>query len=196
MQHLDDVWQTITGYKLLFFTHLMLSIPTFVCIHAFDQMTLERQQQQQEQKQLLASKQTEGGTENDENITKTDTKPSVLDGINVLLHNSDAMFFFFLVLVVGISSGVIENFAYVRIREVGGTGKEMGLCRLVSSLAGAPMFWFSGPLTELLGADRVIVVGLINYVVRYFNYALIKSPLQALPAEALRGMTFAGTFMA
>eukprot|EP00529_Nitzschia_sp_RCC80_P031210 CAMPEP_0113504388 /NCGR_PEP_ID=MMETSP0014_2-20120614/34688_1 /TAXON_ID=2857 /ORGANISM="Nitzschia sp." /LENGTH=359 /DNA_ID=CAMNT_0000399493 /DNA_START=484 /DNA_END=1563 /DNA_ORIENTATION=+ /assembly_acc=CAM_ASM_000159 len=193
MQHLDDVWQTITGYKLLFFTYMVLSIPTFICIRAFDQMTRERQQQnQQKQEQQKQLELKENKNDNDQRMsTVTETKPSVLDGITVLLQNSDAIFFFFLVLVVGISSGIIENFAYVRIREVGGTGKEMGLCRLVSSLAGAPMFWFSGSLTELLGADRVIVVGLINYVVRYFNYALIKSPLQALPAEALRGMTFA-----
>jgi hypothetical protein len=99
--------------------------------------------------------------------------------------------FFVADLQVGISSGVIENFAYVRIREVGGTGKDMGLSRLVSSMAGAPMFWFSGPLTELLGADRVIVLSLLTYIVRYFNYAFMQIPLQGLPAEALRGVTFA-----
>merc|ERR1712176_1402011 len=125
-------------------------------------------------------------------VDKTiETKPNVLEGVRVLFHNSDALLFFFLVLVVGISSGVIENFAYVRIREVGGSGNEMGLSRLVSSMAGAPMFWFSGPLTELLGADRVLAISLINYVFRYFNYAFMRSPLQGLPAEALRGATFA-----
>ena len=103
----------------------------------------------------------------------------------------DALLFFFLVFVVGVSSGIIENFAYVRIREVGGTGKDMGLSRLVSSLAGAPMFWFSGSLTELLGADKVIVLSLCNYIIRFFIYALMKSPLQGLPAEAMRGVTFA-----
>merc|ERR1712176_1154881 len=120
-----------------------------------------------------------------------ESRPSVLQGIRVLFHNSDALLFFFLVLVVGISSGVIENFAYVRIREVGGSGHEMGLSRLVSSMAGAPMYWFSGPLTELLGADKVLAVSLMNYVIRFFNYAFMKSPLQGLPAEALRGATFA-----
>jgi hypothetical protein len=53
------------------------------------------------------------------------------------------------------------------------------------------MFWFSGPLTELLGADRVIVLSLLTYILRYFNYALMQSPLQGLPAEAFRGVTFA-----
>ena len=115
----------------------------------------------------------------------------ILDGINVLFHNGDALLFFFLVFVVGVSSGIIENFAYVRIREVGGTGKDMGLSRLVSSMAGAPMFWFSGSLTERLGADKVIVLSLCNYILRFFIYACMQSPLQGLPAEAMRGVTFA-----
>jgi MFS family permease len=115
----------------------------------------------------------------------------IVDGINMLLHNGDALLFFFLVFVVGMTSGVIENFAYVRLREVGGTGKEMGICRLVSSLAGAPMFWFSGPLTEKLGADRVLVLSLCSYILRFLNYALLRNPFHALPAEALRGVTFA-----
>ena len=63
----------------------------------------------------------------------------------------------------------------------------MGLCRLVSSMAGAPMFWFSGPLTAKLGVDRVLVLSLVSYVIRFLNYAFIRQPLHALPAEALRG---------
>jgi MFS family permease len=67
----------------------------------------------------------------------------------------------------------------------------MGMLRLVSSLAGAPMFWFSGPLTESLGVDVVLVLSLLAYVARFFNYAYIHHPYHALPAEALRGITFA-----
>lgn len=77
------------------------------------------------------------------------------------------------------------------MREVGGTGKEMGLSRLVSSLAGAPMFWFSGPLTEALGTDRVLMLSLLSYVTRYIIYAYMRNPYHGLPAEALRGVTFA-----
>jgi len=185
MEKINQIWQKITGYKLLFFTHALLSIPTFVCIRAFDRWTMKDMRE-------MATIAQKGVTSKTGRICKTnETKPNVLEGIRLLFYNSDAMLFFFLVLVVGISSGVIENFAYVRIREVGGSGNEMGLSRLVSSMAGAPMFWYSGPLTELLGADRVLALSLINYVFRYFNYAFMQSPLQGLPAEALRGATFA-----
>jgi hypothetical protein len=175
IEKLNQIWQKISGYKLLFFAHALLSIPTLVCIRAFDRWT----------------KKDTSATATKVKSSKKEIKPNVLEGIGVLFHNSDALLFFFLVLVVGISSGVIENFAYVRIREVGGSGNAMGLSRLVSSMAGAPMFWFSGPLTELLGADRVLALSLINYVLRFFNYAFMQSPLQGLPAEALRGATFA-----
>jgi hypothetical protein len=162
----------------------MLSIPTWICIRAFHKLhnEKEREKEMTEAKEISYLLKAE---------TKRDSNVGILNGINVLFHDSDALLFFFLVLVVGISSGIIENFAYVRIREVGGTGKEMGVSRLVSSMSGAPMFWFSGTLTELLGADKVIVLSLISYVLRFNIYALMQHPYQGLPAEALRGVTFA-----
>jgi MFS-type transporter involved in bile tolerance (Atg22 family) len=91
---------------------------------------------------------------------------------------------------MGISAAVAENFAYVRIREVGGGGKEMGLSRLISSLAGAPMFWFSGTLTELVGVDKVILLSLVTYGTRLGIYAFMTHPHHVFVAEALRGFAF------
>ena len=183
IEKLNTFWQSLTGYKLLFLTYALLSVPTWLCIRAFHKLHDEKEREKE--RAMLAQ-----DSSSKKNVKE---RPSIgiWNGINVLFHNGDALLFFFLVFVVGVSSGIIENFAYVRIREVGGTGKDMGLSRLVSSLAGAPMFWFSGSLTELLGADKVIVLSLCNYIIRFFIYALMKSPLQGLPAEAMRGVTFA-----
>lgn len=181
MEKAQNFWQSLTGYKLLFLTYAMLSLPTWICIRAFHKMHDEKEKEKlgtNAAKRLASS-------------GKPKNAVGIVDGINILFHSSDAILFFALVLVVGISSGVIENFAYVRIREVGGTGREMGISRLVSSMSGAPMFWFSGKLTEWLGADRVIVLSLISYVARFLIYALMKHPYHGLPAEALRGVTFA-----
>ncbi|CAB9509405.1 Major facilitator superfamily domain-containing protein 6 [Seminavis robusta] len=179
----DKFWQAITGYRLLFLTHAALSIPTWLAILKFQQLDKDAKvEKQQQQKQLDKPKNgSEGGKGG----------ALIQEGLNLLVHNGDALFFFFLIFVVGVSSGVIENFAYVRIREVGGSGKDMGLSRLVSSIAGAPMFWFSGSLTQKLGADRVLVASLLSYVVRFAIYASMRHPLHGLPAEALRGITFA-----
>lgn len=89
------------------------------------------------------------------------------------------------------SSGIIENFAYVRISEVGGSrGNCLGVCRLVSSLAGGPIFYLSGAITNKIGINNVLSLSLVSYVLRFANYALISNPWQALPAEILRGVTF------
>ena len=171
--------RSLKGYEWAFVLHAALSIPTFFCIRAFrppksDSGVLDQKKKQKKNDQLEEKKQT-----------------NIMNGLRLLSKNSDALVFFFLVFVIGTSSGCIENFAYVRVREVGGTGNNMGMLRLVSSLAGAPMFWFSGPMTEALGNDIVLVLSLLAYVARFFNYAWMKHPYHALPAEALRGITFA-----
>jgi MFS_1 like family len=176
----DKFWQAITGYRLLFLTHAALSIPTWLAILHFQQQ--DKDVKEAKAIQLKTKEQKDDGGSGGARI---------LEGLNLLVHNPDALFFFFLIFVVGVSSGVIENFAYVRIREVGGAGRAMGLSRLVSSIAGAPMFWFSGPLTQKLGADRILVFSLLSYVVRFAIYAAMRHPLHGLPAEALRGITFA-----
>jgi MFS-type transporter involved in bile tolerance (Atg22 family) len=178
----DKFWHAITGYRLLFLTHAALSIPTWVAIKTFQRLDKQNKEAKEETSKEISNKKDEGTKKGGARIQ---------EGLNLLFHNGDALLFFFLIFVVGVSSGVIENFAYVRIREVGGSGREMGLSRLVSSIAGAPMFWFSGPLTQALGADRVLVLSLMSYVLRFLIYASMRHPLHGLPAEALRGITFA-----
>eukprot|EP00980_Cylindrotheca_fusiformis_P023184 scaffold10201_cov119-Cylindrotheca_fusiformis.AAC.1 len=179
VEKLANFWNSLTGYKLLFLTYAIMSVPTWMCIRSFHKLHDEKEKM----KRQAMIKPRKGAPEA--------PQVGIVDGFAVLLRSGDAILFFLLVLVVGVSSGTIENFAYVRIREVGGTGKEMGLSRLVSSMAGAPMFWFSGTLTQRLGADRVIVLSLASFALRFFLYALMRNPYQGLPAEALRGITFA-----
>jgi hypothetical protein len=191
MSAMYHLWMSITGYKLLFLGYAALSIPTWWALRAFE--VLDRKKQQQDA--ATAAAVNRKAMKRQRSSKTTPAKPvegtKIMEGLRLLFTNADAILFFFLVFIVGTSSGVIENFAYVRMREVGGAGKEMGLSRLVSSAAGAPMFWFSGPLTERLGADRVMTLALASYVIRFYLYAAMTNPYHGLPAEALRGVTFA-----
>jgi len=181
--------RSVRGFKIAFLAHAVLSLPVIVCLRVFQRYytdsgsgsmtTTTTTASNKSKKNKITTKKEEGKAVN------------ILEGLNLLFHNSDAVLFFFLVFIVGTASGIIENFAYVRLREVGGTGKEMGACRLASSLAGAPMFYFSAHITETFGVDQVLVLSLFSYMVRFLNYALMKSPYHCLPAEALRGITFA-----
>jgi MFS family permease len=175
LQQALNLWQNMTGYRLLFFLHAILHIPTFLCIRAF-QTT-----HQESAKNKLAK--------HNKNLPQAPST-RIQDVLSMLVRDSDVILFFSLVFVMGMSAAVADNFAYVRIREVGGGGKEMGLSRLISSLAGAPMFWFSGTLTELVGVDKVIMLSLVTYGTRFGIYAFMTHPYHVFVAEALRGFTF------
>ncbi|GMI00552.1 hypothetical protein TrVE_jg2449 [Triparma verrucosa] len=159
------------GYRLPFLIHGLVSIPTFFILKNFKVPSLPSSPSSVE------GRNPEG--------------PKFKEGLTLLTKNVDALVFFFLVFAVGVSSGCIENFAYVRMREVGGTGKDMGISRFVSASAGVPMFWFSGRLTRNLGVQKVLIGTLASYAVRFTIYSRMKVPLGGLPAEFLRGATFA-----
>jgi hypothetical protein len=187
LDFLDKCWQCMSSYRLLFVVHAALSIPTWLCIQAFGR--IDRQKKQRIALEKIADGKSAPAAPKRE--SQISVNGGVLEGLRLLMNDGNALLFFFLIFVTGTSSGLIENFAYVRIREVGGTGQEMGLSRLVSSLAGTPMFWYSGRVSAALGADRVLVLSLLSYVVRFIIYAVMRNAYQGLPAEALRGVTFA-----
>lgn len=121
------------------------------------------------------------------------------------MKNAQVALFFFMIFLLGMNTGVIENFAYVRIGEVvsatsaatggvqasGLAGHVVGLLRLASSIAGGPIFWLSGAFIKRYGIHTVLLVSLLSFAVRFVNYVVLSHPLQALPAEVLRGATFA-----
>jgi MFS transporter, PPP family, 3-phenylpropionic acid transporter len=122
--------------------------------------------------------------------------PRFKEGLQVLSRDRDAVAFFALVCAIGISSGVIENFAYKRLRELGADNRVLGRSRLVSSIAGVPMFWMSGSLIRHVNVQTVLLISMVSYILRFVNYAAISNPWHAMPAEALRGITFAGMWAA
>eukprot|EP00520_Triparma_pacifica_P012644 CAMPEP_0118645272 /NCGR_PEP_ID=MMETSP0785-20121206/7409_1 /TAXON_ID=91992 /ORGANISM="Bolidomonas pacifica, Strain CCMP 1866" /LENGTH=384 /DNA_ID=CAMNT_0006537137 /DNA_START=223 /DNA_END=1374 /DNA_ORIENTATION=+ len=167
------------GYKFAFLVHGLLMVPTALIMQQFK---INNGSDSSE----------EAKTSPSSGVTPTVRQsPKFKEGLRVLSKNMDAMIFFALVFIVGVSSGCIENFAYVRMREVGGTGRDMGISRFVSASGGVPMFWFAGQLTRGLGVSKILVGTLASYTCRFFIYANMKKPLYGLPAEALRGATFA-----
>mmetsp|Transcript_18947 Transcript_18947/g.19065 ORF Transcript_18947/g.19065 Transcript_18947/m.19065 type:complete len:477 (+) Transcript_18947:165-1595(+) len=150
---------------LMFIVHALLALPTTAVMCLFTPKPQEKQ------------------------------KSNVLAGLRLALRDPKILVFFSIVCVIGLSSGVSENFAYVRLGEVGGAGNVMGICRMVSSLAGCPFFWLSGQILTAVGVNGVLAVTLLSYIIRLIIYASIRNPWQALPAEILRGSVFA-TFWA
>jgi predicted MFS family arabinose efflux permease len=170
-------WQSLRGNKLPFFLHGLLAIPAFICLRAFHKLHQKKVQTKDPSKNISSS-----SSSKDE---------SIMDGLLQLTRNKDALLFFFLVFLLGLSGAATANFAFIRMREVGASDKLLGACRLLSSIAGAPMFWFSGKIQKLLGVDRILILTLLCYATRFSIYAFMSNPLYGLVADAIRGISFA-----
>lgn len=110
----------------------------------------------------------------------------------------ELLIFFGAVLAIGIMSGIVENFALNRAIEISaitGVSNHFGMIPLAASLAGAPLFWISGRLISQFGVPALLGASLLSYLIRLLLYAYMTAVWQAIPAEMLRGATFA-TFWA
>jgi PPP family 3-phenylpropionic acid transporter len=168
----------LSGYRLLFFVHVILHIPVFIAVRWL----------QVDRRNNDARKTTERKTE----LSST-PQAKLLTSREVLLSvlkNHDAVVFFLMVYAMGISGGIADNFTYARFREIGVSGGNIGASRLFSSGAGALMFWYSSPLSSFLGSERVILFSLLTISIRFGLYTIMDHPIYAYVGEAMRGLTF------
>jgi MFS family permease len=157
-----------SNYKLMFLVQALLAAPTALLMMRF----------QPKRKSAV--------------VAKNENRIDVWEAIKHTLNDVKVSIFFILVFIIGVSSGIIENFAYVRLNQLeSAKGGTLGIMRLCSSLAGGPMFWISGEVIKLIGVNGVMNLSLLAYIIRFIIYATVKNAWFALPAEILRGFSFA-----
>merc|ERR1712134_97379 len=72
------------------------------------------------------------------------------DVANLCFGGKNHFLFFLCIFVAGISGGVSDAFSYPRYQELGCSTTHMGQSRLLSSCAGAIVFWYSGRFSRSL----------------------------------------------
>ena len=164
------LWHSLTGYKLLFFAYGILHIPTFICMRRFQKLQMKENFIDQK-----CGKKRPG---------------SIRQAANYVFRDVNALLFFALVYLMGLSAAIGDNFGYVRFREEGGTGKEMGFSRLLCGIAGGTMFFFSGEISARLGMVKVLGLSLLCVALRFTLYWVMDNPYYGYAAEMIRGMTF------
>jgi PPP family 3-phenylpropionic acid transporter len=167
----------LSGYRLLFFVHVILHIPVFIAVR-----WLQIDRRNNDARKNVESK-TESSAPPPKNLTSREALLSVA-------KNQDAVVFFVMVYAMGISGGIADTFTYTRFREIGASGADIGVSRLFSSGAGALVFWYSGPLSSFLGSEKVIIISLLTVSIRFGLYTIMDHPVYAFAGEAMRGLTF------
>lgn len=172
MDYLSWFWSSLVGYKLLFFSYAALHIPFLFCVRYFQKRHANK-----------------GTTSTKDSQMKTPPK-RFKDVAIVIFQNKQLLLLFSLVYVMGISAGLGEQFVYVRFREIGGTGTNMGLSRLFSSIGGTVMFWYSGSISRTLGMERVLAISFLGVSLRLALLFGMENTYQGYLAEFFRGTTF------
>jgi hypothetical protein len=191
-------------YQLMFLVQALLALPTAFLMSRFRHINTNNN---------INNSKTNNNNNNNNNNNKSNNNNNKSNNSNSALNQQLAVgrqllqsfsdprvrIFFLIVFIIGISSGIIENFAYVRISQLpggnlsdgSGSGSMLGIMRLASSLAGGPVFWISGSIIHRIGVNGVMAVSLLFYILRFLIYAFAKTAWLALPAEILRGFSFA-----
>ena len=174
--------QGMSGFHKIFLIHTLLHIPILLCLLFLQQIKRQKEKTVEET-----------GTNQPTTFTTDQSKPPphVLDVLRQVSHNNEAMLVFSLVSIIGISAAAGDNFVYIRMREVGATGSDMGFSRLLSSIFGAPVFYLSGYIKERLGVGKVFFMSFLLYAARFFLYSAMKGARYGYFGEGLRGPIYA-----
>jgi MFS family permease len=186
-----EQWGLTGSWNMIFLIHTILHIPALICLRILQNIqNMEGNNQQDHDFKKSPNQSDNTPTARDED-KKNQPPARIIDVLGTLVRNKEAMMVFLLVFIMGISAAAGDNFVYIRMKEVGVTGSEMGFSRLVSSISGAPIFYLSGMIKETLGVGRVFILSFFLYAIRFFLYTIMTRALHGYFAEGLRGPIYA-----
>ena len=112
-----------------------------------------------------------------------------------LLSTSGVPLFLVLLLIIGTCKATVDVFLFLHLQvDLGATSLLLGLTLAVTTVGEVPFYFYSGALLERFGANRVVVLALVAYVVRLGWYAALGhfhlDVWWVLPVEVLHGLTF------
>jgi PPP family 3-phenylpropionic acid transporter len=117
-------------------------------------------------------------------------------GIRTLTSNRPLMIFMVTVLFASMGSGIVHNYIFLYLSDLGASETLMGWSLTVATLSEMPVFFFSGWLLRKMGARGLLLLALSAYVVRMLAYTLLPPVWLVLPINLLHGLTFSALWVA
>lgn len=188
------LWNMPSGFSLLFVARLILTIPPILLIN---KLNTKASTKFNKGKIILPS-----DTAGEQNSDKDSNPPS--EGKDRMISfasmarsagthyfsDTNHLLFFTCIYIAGASGGVSDAFSYLRYQESGCSTTHMGQSRLLSSAAGAVMFWYSGHISIFLGIQNVIVLSLMCTGARFSLLRFMDRPYYAYLVDLIRGTTY------
>jgi PPP family 3-phenylpropionic acid transporter len=117
-------------------------------------------------------------------------------GLRVLSKNRPLMVFLASVLFAGVGSGIVHNYLFLYLADLGASETLMGLSQTMATFSEIPVFFFSALLLRKVGARGLLLLALAAYVVRLQAYTLMPPVWLVLPINLLHGLTFSALWVA
>ena len=124
------------------------------------------------------------------------SKPQIFKNIWTILSDCRIVTFLLAILVMGTCMGTIDACLFWFLEDLNGSHLLMGLTLAMTSIAEAPVMFFSGQLIKYLGHHGVLYLTLICYTIRYLCYSFIPNAWYVLAIEPLHGVTFGAMWAA
>jgi len=119
--------------------------------------------------------------------------------VGVLRHfkgNLNCLAFLFIAWLMGIGIGLIFTFLFWHLQDIGGSPTLFGLASVINHVSEIFAYFFSSQFITQLGHVKVLCVGLLCNVLRFFYIAVLKNPWWVLPFEFVQGITHAAVWAA
>ncbi|GFS49996.1 major facilitator superfamily domain-containing protein 6 [Trichonephila clavipes] len=130
------------------------------------------------------------------NISKLDlVKPhfseNILGDVGSLFKSKEFLAFEVVILMNGMSTGMIWFYLIWFLTAIGGSEFLCGLSLTVQTLLGVlPFMFFSGWIIKKVGQFQILSSCLLIYVIRFLWYSYLYNPWLVLPVEFLHGITY------
>ncbi len=123
-------------------------------------------------------------------VTSEITCSQVCRNIGIICRSLEVLSLFFVVLVFGMLTGVIETFLFWHLEGLGASQLLLGLCMFMNCLPEVPILFLSGKIIKKVGQIRCLYITAFAYAVRFLAYSFLLNPWMVLGIEPLHGVTF------
>ena len=107
------------------------------------------------------------------------------------LFRIDFMMFLVSIFLLTTASGGVSSFFSLYLDQIGATEGEIGFSWALAALSELPVMIFSAAILRRIGAEGLLVIAFLIFILRWLLYSVIDVPLWALLVQLLHGLSFA-----
>jgi len=181
------------NFNLLFLARVILTIPPILLIRELQVIGSSRI----ENDDVISSNHTKRETISDKGGQPSSIKEDPIpmhsiarSVVHYCCKDTAHLLFFACIYVAGSSGGVSDAFSYPRYQESGCSTAHIGQSRLLSSVAGAMMFWYSGRFSKILGTHNLLVLCMTCTASRFLLLKRMDHPSYVYLIDLFRASTY------